>query len=60
MLLEELLVKVSRPVKVYCDNKAVISHNPVHHDRFKHIEVDSHFFEKKVDEGIRCFNKGSV
>ena len=36
------------------DNKAAIdiSHNPVQHDRTKHIEVDRHFIREKIDSKI--------
>ena len=42
-LLEELKMTGSSPMKLYCDNKATISvaHNPVLHDRTKHLEVDN-------------------
>ena len=35
------------PLRIYCDNKATIniSHNPVHRDRMKHVEVDRHFIK---------------
>lgn len=38
-LLEELKVTFAPLIKVYCDNKAAISiaHNPVLHDRTKHV-----------------------
>ena len=41
-LLEELHIRVELPIKLYCDNKATISisHNPIQHNRIKHIEVD--------------------
>ncbi|RVW33993.1 Retrovirus-related Pol polyprotein from transposon RE1 [Vitis vinifera] len=40
-LLEELKMTGSSPMKLYCDNKAAISvaHNPVLHDRTKHVEI---------------------
>ena len=57
-LLEELEVAVEQPLRIYCDNKAAISiaHNPVHHDRTKHVEVDRHFIKEKVDEGTISVN----
>ena len=55
-VLEELKVPVTVPMRIYCDNKAAISiaHNPVLHDRTKHIEVDKHFIKEKVEGGIIC------
>jgi ATP sulfurylase len=43
-------------MRLYCDNKAAISiaHNPVQHDRTKHVEIDRHFFKEKLREGIIC------
>ena len=29
-----------------------ISHNPVHHDRTKRVEVDRHFIKEKVDQDV--------
>ncbi|RVX15996.1 Copia protein [Vitis vinifera] len=55
-LLEELKMTGSSPMKLYCDNKAEISvaHNPVLHDRTKHVEVDKHFIKEKIDNGLVC------
>ena len=55
-LLEDLKISVILPVKVYCDNKAAISisHDPVQHDRTKHIEVDRHFIKEKLEKGLIC------
>ncbi|GAB2285789.1 hypothetical protein Dimus_039723 [Dionaea muscipula] len=38
----ELQLQRLNPMKLYCENKSAISitHNPVHHDRTKHVEVD--------------------
>ena len=43
IILEDLRIKWDEPMRLYCDNKSTISiaHNPVQHDRTKHIEVDS-------------------
>ena len=43
-------------LRIYYDNKAAISiaHNPVLHDRTKHIEVDKHFIKEKIEGGIIC------
>ena len=55
-LLEELKMTGSSPMKLYCDNKATISvaHNPVLHDRTKHVEVDKHFIKEKIGNGLVC------
>ena len=55
-VLEELKMKIELPLKLYSDNKAAISiaHNPVQHDRTKHIDIDWHFIKEKLDAGIIC------
>ena len=53
-LLEDLEVSTFLPTKVYYDNKAAISiaHNPILHDRTKHVEVDKYFIKEKLDNRI--------
>ena len=55
-MLDELGYPVREPMKLYCDNKAAISiaHNPVQHDRTKHVEVDRHFIKEKLNLGLIC------
>ncbi|CAN1141771.1 Retrovirus-related Pol polyprotein from transposon TNT 1-94 [Linum perenne] len=55
-LLEELRISIPKPIRVYCDNKAAvaIAHNPVLHDRTKHVEIDKHFIKEKLDSGKIC------
>lgn len=52
-VMEELKISTEFPMKMFCDNQATISisHNPVHHDRTKHVEIDQHFIKEKVENG---------
>ena len=56
IILKELKLTPSRSMKLYCDNKAAINtaHNPVQHDRTKHVEIDKHFIKEKLREGLIC------
>jgi hypothetical protein len=53
-LMLDLQIKPVNPMKLYCDNKAAcdIAHNPVQHDRTKHVEVDRHFIKEKLEEKL--------
>lgn len=46
IILDDLRVKWAGPMKLYCDNKSAINiaHNPIQHDRTKHIEIDKTFY----------------
>lgn len=48
MLQEEIVVKVLPLMVIHCDKKVAIStsHNPVHYDHTKHIEVDRQFIQE--------------
>lgn len=52
-LLLELHCPLKRATPVYCDNISVVymSHNPVQHQRTKHVEMDIHFVREKVALG---------
>ena len=56
IILDDLKIRWEKPMKLYCDNKSAISiaHNPVQHDRTKHVEVDRHFIKKKLESGLIC------
>jgi len=32
-----------------------IAHNPVQHDKTKHVEIDRHFIKEKLEAGIIFF-----
>ncbi|KAM1225355.1 hypothetical protein ACFX2G_045082 [Malus domestica] len=57
-LLEELGWPSMSASNLFCDNKAAIdiSHNPIQHDRTKHVEVDRHFIKEKLDRNIIQFS----
>ena len=54
LLLMDLGYLLRQPIQLYCDNKVAcgIAHNPVQHDRTKHVEVDRFFIKEKLDEKI--------
>ncbi|RVW46001.1 Retrovirus-related Pol polyprotein from transposon RE1 [Vitis vinifera] len=45
---DDLRIKWDDSMKLYCDNKSAINiaHNPIQHDRTKHIEIDRHFIKE--------------
>ena len=49
-IIQKLRAIEALPIKLYCDNKAIVSiaHNLVLHDRTKHVEVDKHFIKEKI------------
>ncbi|RDX71634.1 Copia protein, partial [Mucuna pruriens] len=53
IILDDLKVKYEGPIKLFCDNNSTMSiaHNPIQHDRTKHIEIDRHFIKEKLDNG---------
>jgi len=56
IILEELRIKWDVSMKLYCDNKSAIAitHNLVQHDRTKHVDIDKHFIEEKLEGGLIC------
>jgi hypothetical protein len=56
-LLKDLGYEQEDAMKLYCDNKSAIeiAHNPVQHDRTKHVEIDRHFIKEKIEAGIITF-----
>ena len=56
-VLTELGIHYTDLMTLHCDNKAAISiaHNPVQHDRTKHVEIDRHFIKEKLDQKLIQF-----
>ncbi|XP_019447344.1 PREDICTED: uncharacterized protein LOC109350576 [Lupinus angustifolius] len=53
-LLVDLHISRTDPNSVYCDNKSAIylAHNPVFHERNKHIEIDCHIVREKIQSKL--------
>ncbi|CAM8920683.1 unnamed protein product [Rhodiola kirilowii] len=49
-LIRDMGVPVTAPIPLHCDNKAAIhiAHNPVFHERTKHVELDCHLVRSHV------------
>lgn len=54
IVLDDLKIKVHCYIKLFCDNKSVISiaHNLVQHCRIKHFKIKRHFMKVKLDSGV--------
>ena len=56
ILYKDLKIEWDELMRLYCDNKSAfnITHNPVEHDRMKHIEINRHFIKERLDSGLIC------
>lgn len=53
-LLQDFHIDQSKPSVMFCDNTAAIhtAHNPVFHERTKHVELNCHITRDMIEEGI--------
>jgi len=56
-VLSDMGFKPKEAMRLYCDNTSAITiaHNPVQHDRTKHVEIDRHFIKEKLEAGVISF-----
>lgn len=57
-LLEEINVSISGPVKLNSDSESAIAivHNPIQHDRMKHVRIDRNFIKTEIENGTISLN----
>ena len=53
-LMEELQVSYTKPITIRCDNRSAISiaHDPVYHDRMKHVNIDRFYIQEHLEQGV--------
>ena len=53
-LLDDLQISYIKPIIIRCDNKSAISiaHDPVDHDRMKHVNIDRFYIQDHITQGI--------
>ncbi|CAA6668981.1 unnamed protein product [Spirodela intermedia] len=56
ILLIDLKIPISGPMKLYCDSKSVINlvHNHIQHDHTKHVKIDRHFIKENLESKEIC------
>ena len=54
LLLHDLKIQCSKSATLYFDNQSAlhIVANPVFHERMKHLEIDCHLVQEKIQAGL--------
>ena len=49
---KDLKIEPQGPTRVFCDNQSTIkvAHNPVQHDKMKHVSIDRHYVKETIEE----------
>ena len=53
-LLRDLKILYKEPIRLLCDNQSAIylAHDPLYHDRVKHVDIDYFYIQEKLENGI--------
>ncbi|XP_061363168.1 uncharacterized protein LOC133306807 [Gastrolobium bilobum] len=53
-LLKDLHFPVLKPISVFCNSQSAIhlAHNPMFHERSKHIDIDCHVIRERISSGL--------
>ena len=53
-ILKDLKIPYEEPIHALCDNKSAIlfAHDPVNHNRTKHIDIDRFYIKEKLEEKV--------
>ena len=51
-ILQDLKIEINVTCNVFCDNQSTIwvAHNPVQHDRMKHVSIDRHYIKETLEQ----------
>ena len=55
-ILQDLKIKINGSCNIFCDNQSTIrvAHNPVQHDRMKHVSIDIHYIKETLEQNNIC------
>ena len=53
-LLRDMKIIYKEPIRLLCDNQSAIylAHDPLYHDKVKHVDIDRFYIQEKLDSGI--------